>query len=65
MQRLGKRLHQVVDGLLPLGKIALGLGMQGLKRRLGEAEERFVVLLERFARECLERVGQLVTRLCE
>jgi len=39
--------------------------MQGLKRRLGEAEERFIILLKGFTREGLKRFGQLVTRLSE
>ena len=65
MQRLRKGFHQVVDRLLPLGQVALRFHMQGLKRRLGEAEECFIVLLERFTREGLKRFGQLVTRLSE
>jgi len=36
-----------------------------VKRRLGETEECFVVLLERFARERLERGGQVMSRLGE
>ena len=42
-------LDRLPPSLLPLGKVAFGLGVQGLKGRLGQAEERFVVLFERLS----------------
>src|SRR5512145_3102267 len=65
VQRLREGFDQVVDGLLTRDKVTLGLLVQSLKRRPGETEERFVVLLQRLSREGLKRFGQFATRLGE
>ena len=65
MQRVLQWFNKTIDRLLPLRKIAFGLGLERRKRAAREIQKRFVVPSERFAGKCLEGFGQFLSGLTQ
>ena len=65
LQRLLHRFHQLLDGLVALGEIALGSLLELLQRGAGELQEVLAVGPQRLGGERLEGGSELLLRLLD
>ena len=65
LQGAMERFDEIVDSLLPLTKLAFRFRPQGLERRFGQIEERFIIGFERVAGQRTKRLGQFDACVCE
>lgn len=65
VKRILKGANQSINGLLSLSEIAICFDMQAFEGHGGEFQERFIVLLQRFAGQRLKRFDEFVAGMID